>query len=751
MRARLLFSAAFALLCLPLFLLQADEVQLEAQAVQALLGKLNLAEDGSLEIHWPSPNEERMEGQESAIRAAIRLKQDKAITHDAPNQLFTLVYQEGGPITRVEVVAAHGQLLLETDKTLRLAAATFSFPEDASYLFQFPAGWAQGKTQQWEAIRSAFTLPTKSKLGWDSGLEQATIEIGDGNVLSTLILTAKNGMLQVESEKRAGSTHMGSKLSLIPPLLAILLAFLTRRTILSLGLGVLIGGFIAVKGAGASNLFTGVFHLLFGQILWDGILNDSFHLYILGFVLLLSSTVAVITRMGGIDGMVQSLVRFAKSSRSVQAVAYFLGLGIFFDDYANTIVVGNSCGPLFDRQKISRAKLAYIVDSTAAPVAGVAVLSTWVAYQISTFAPQLPTVGMKESDGYTLFLETIPYRFYCLLAILFVGLIILLQRDFGPMLKAERSARGSDGDAVDNSAIDDERMEAKTGIRALARNGLIPLATMIFGTAILIYVYGASAANALIAQGDVDAIAAKTAGGFVWVRKVLGESDSTKAIFVGSLTAFILAVVMALTQRLLTVTETVVTATKGIKVLFKDAVLVLILAWSIGAICVEVGTANYLVALFQDLMSPQWLPVILFVTACFVAFATGSSWTTMAILQPNVVLLAYHLGEQSTLGGHTLLVLSIGAVLEGAIFGDHCSPISDTTVLSSTASRCQHIEHVRTQAPYALMTAGVAIAFAYVPVALWNVSPYTCLAISTVALFAILRFFGKSPDSPVKA
>jgi Na+/H+ antiporter NhaC len=146
------------------------------------------------------------------------------------------------------------------------------------------------------------------------------------------------------------------------------------------------------------------------------------------------------------------------------------------------------------------------------------------------------------------------------------------------------------------------------------------------------------------------------------------------------------------------------------------------------------------------MMSAQWLPIILFVTACFVAFATGSSWTTMAILQPNVVFLAYTLGEQSTtLSGHELLVLSIGAVLEGAIFGDHCSPISDTTVLSSTASRCQHIDHVRTQAPYALVTAFVAICAAYLPVALWGANPFVCLGVGTVLLVLIVRFVGRNP------
>lgn len=658
MRARLLFSAAFALLCLPLFLMQADAVRLQTQAVQALLPELEIPLDTAVQVFWPSlPTSAEQEGAD-ALRAGIRLDQDQPI------------------------------LYLPTDQA-----------------FQFGDPTAEATTQVNVAV--------------------------DG---SQLILM---------SGAESAQTRMGSWWSLVPPLLAILLAFLTRRTILSLSIGVLVGGVIAVQGVGGVGTF---FELVFLDILYHGILTDSFHLYILGFVILLSATVAIITRMGGIDGMVNALIRFAKNSRSVQAVAYFLGLGIFFDDYANTIVVGNSCGPLFDKQKISRAKLAYIVDSTAAPVAGVAVLSTWVAYQISTYSPQLPTVGLAESDGYKLFLETIPYRFYCLLALFMVGLIVFLQRDFGPMRKVEEASRGGDGSTKsDSTAIDEERMVAKPGVRALARNGLLPLCTMIFGTAALIYLFGAQAVHALADGGDAAAQQARDQGGFLWIRECLGASDSTRAIFLGSLAAMLLAMVLAVGQRLLTLGETMESAAKGTKVLFKDAVLVLLLAWSIGSICEEVGTANYLVAMFQDLMSPAWLPIILFVTACFVAFATGSSWTTMAILQPNVVLLAYQLGEQSALGGHALLVLSIGAVLEGAIFGDHCSPISDTTVLSSTASRCQHIEHVRTQAPYALVTAAVAIGLAYLPVALWNVSPYYCLGIGALALLLIVRFVGRRP------
>ena len=579
-----------------------------------------------------------------------------------------------------------------------------------------------------DALRSTFKVT-----------QERTIEYSDG-VFSIPLGYEDERVAEYAVKPEQSAEMRPSALSLLPPLLAIFLAFVTRRTLLSLGAGIVLGGFIATYSSGLDFIATA--KLLFVDILYHDILLDAFHLEILAFVIFLSSTVALITRNGGIDGMVNSLTRFAKNSRSVQAVAYFLGMGIFFDDYANTIVVGNSCGPLFDKQNVSRAKLAYIVDSTAAPVAGVAVLSTWVAYQISTFAPQLPTIGMSESQGYSLFLETIPYRFYCLLALFMVGIVVWLQRDFGPMLKVEAKARNS-GSTRDDSATDEERIEAKHGVVPQGRNGLLPLVVMIFGTAFLIYYLGASSIAADAAAGGAEAIAALKTSGFDYMRHVLGASDSTYAIYLGSLSAFILAVIMSLRPKHLSVKEVAQVTTQGIRVLFKDAIMVLLMAWGIGKICEDLGTAHFLVACFYDIMSPLWLPVILFASACLIAFATGSSWTTMAILQPNVVLLAYQLGEQVDIGGHTLLVLSIGAVLEGAIFGDHCSPISDTTVLSSTASHCRHIEHVRTQAPYAVVTAIVAITCAYLPVALWGVSPFVCLAVGMLALLLIVRFVGK--------
>lgn len=603
----------------------------------------------------------------------------------------------------------------------------------------WPASSPTERAAQRDAIRSAWGL---SDLAAPSSTDPwiPVLEGQSPRLLTVQIAPAmRTACLLREDGSLLRQTVLGSRRSLFPPLLAILLAFALRKTIPALGLGVLLGGFLLVP---AGHSWTQVGPILVGDILIDQILADEFHVLILGFVFLLSSAVGVLTRMGGLQGLVLLAIRFVRGPRSAQFVAYGLGLAIFFDDYANTVVVGSAAGPLFDRHGISRARLAYVVDSTAAPVAGVAFLSTWVAYQVSTFAPQLPAVGMDPGEGYSLFLETIPYRFYCLLALFFVPLTIFTQREFGPMLSIERRARaGACGPAAATN-MEWAQVDPAEGATPRWWNGAIPLLVLVGGTVFLLLFDGHR--KLLAMPGDADAAAALKEGGFHWVRAVLAQTDSSRAIFFGALSALLAASILAVAQRILSLKETVTTALRGLGTLL-PACAILLLAWAIGKVCAGLGTAHYLVALFQDLLAPGWLPLALFGTACFVAFATGSSWSTMAILQPNVVLLADRLGEGHALGSHGLLVLSIGAVLEGAIFGDHCSPISDTTILSSAASRTDHIDHVRTQMPYALLVAGVGLALGYLPVALFDLGPTAALAMSAAALVVALRLLGRKP------
>lgn len=528
---------------------------------------------------------------------------------------------------------------------------------------------------------------------------------------------------------------------LVPPFLIILLAVLFARTIPALLAGVLLGAMLAV------GPIEGLWHFARDYV-WTRVLFEKASLKILGFVLMLAASIGIMTRSGGIEGMVELVKRLARSARSSQLVTWLMGLLIFFDDYANSIVVGSTMRPLTDRLRVSREKLAYIVDSTAAPVAGLALLSTWIVTEISYFEPTLRLVYdesgnalYKGQEGFAIFLETIPFRFYCFLTLFMVSATILLKREFGPMLAAERRARHEGKPIADGARpmIDEAltKNQAKEHAPRLWWNGILPILTLVSVTVFEIWRTGASGAE----RGRP--------GFWAHVRAIIGNADSSWAIFLGASMSALLAAVLSMMHGIMRPLECLVTGIRSMRALF-FALAILVLAWCIGFVCEDLETNYYLIAMTEGGFRGELLPTILFLVSCLVAFATGSSWSTMAILLPNVVLLAHsQLGQGTEYGGHVLMVLSIGAVLEGSIFGDHCSPISDTTVLSSVGSGSDHLDHVRTQAPYALLVMLVTLAFGYLPVAylspeLWPVSMLA--GASFIAGFLLL--LGRDPDRP---
>jgi Na+/H+ antiporter NhaC len=563
----------------------------------------------------------------------------------------------------------------------------------------------------------------------------------DENSDRLLELSSKGSQLILsEKGKVLGSQTLASFWSLLPPFLAILLAISLGQTIPALLMGVLFGA-ILVGGGPFSGL-----KVFVGKYIFHQALGEEFKLQILGFIVLLSTAVGLMTKAGGIEGLVLLVRRFAKTARSSQIVAWVMGLLIFFDDYANTIVVGSTMRPLLDRMKVSREKLAYIVDSTAAPVAGLSALSTWVAYEISQFSSRLPEVtapnGLPYTQemGFSVFLQTLPFRFYCIFTLFFVVATVLFKREFGPMLFAERRARRTGqvlrkgAKPMISAALTEAKM--KEGAQARWELGLLPVLALL---GVTIWQILSTGITSLQAAGTT------TYG----ISDILGAADSSWAILMGATAAVILAALLPLLRGTLDLGEVLVTGIRSMRALW-FAVVILVLAWCIGFVCDDLGTAHYLVAMTSNGFPAPLLPSILFLLACLIAFATGSSWSTMAILLPNVVLLAHNLGTASGFGGPALMVLSIGAVLEGSIFGDHCSPISDTTVLSSVASASDHLDHVQTQIPYASLTMVASLLFGYLPVAflsprLWPL----CLVTGAAFLTFFLFFVGRNPDSPV--
>jgi Na+/H+ antiporter NhaC len=526
--------------------------------------------------------------------------------------------------------------------------------------------------------------------------------------------------------------------SLIPPLVAIVLALIFREVVSALFAGVWIGA-LAIAGF---NPLAGTWRVIDQFVIPELANTSDGHTQVVVFSLLLGGMVGIISRNGGTMGIVQSVSPFARTARRGQVATWFAGMGVFFDDYANTLIVGNTMRPITDRLRISREKLAYLVDSTAAPLAAIVPISTWVGYEISMIAAGLsiaaeqnPTLNVPApQESFAIFMESIPYRFYPVLALFFAALIALSRRDFGPMAAAERRARTT-GELHRRGAVlltdtSSKVMEPKEGVAHRWWNAALPVLVVIVVVLVGLYTTGRAGLDA-----DVEPS----------LRNIFGASDPFVTMAWGSLAGCVVAIALSVGQRILTLDEAIDSWVGGMRSML-IAIVILTLAWSLGSVTSEIGTAGYLSQLLSDRVALHLVPVIVFATAAGISFATGTSWGTMGILLPLVIPLTVALGGvEDGSGSYTVLLGSISSVLAGAIFGDHCSPISDTTVLSSTASGCDHVDHVRTQLPYALLVAVVGMLVGDIATA-YGLSVWIALPLGMVLLYAFLRLRGEVVD-----
>ena len=514
--------------------------------------------------------------------------------------------------------------------------------------------------------------------------------------------------------------------SLLPPLIAILLAFLLRSVIPALFVGLVVGAW-AVNGMTFSGLLHGFFEAVTVYIVDTAI--DPDHMAIMVFTFLIGGMVGVISRNGGMVGIVDRIMPFARSPRRGQGVVASLGLAIFFDDYANTMIVGNATRPMSDKLHISREKLAYLVDSTAAPVSTIAVITTWIGFQVGLIDSAVQNLEGIEQTPYMLFLNSIPYSFYPFLAIFFVFLVVYTGKDFGPMYKAEMRARHS-GEVISSSATmstdkSGEDFYHKDGIPCRAINAVLPILTMITTVIVGLFISG---------EGDT-------------VTDIIGSADAYSVLIWASLLGCFMATTLSLGQRILTLNETVESWLAGARFMMTGLVL-LIMAWAVADVAGVLQTAPYLISVLGESLSPYTLPTIIFLLAAATAFASGSSWGVMAILMPLVIPLCWAVLQTHGIADaeHMHILYScIACVLTGAVWADHCSPISDTTVLSSLATGCDHMDHVRTQIPYALL-GGTAAALIGVLPAGFGLPWFVLLPIAAVTLVVVHRFLGKPID-----
>jgi len=514
--------------------------------------------------------------------------------------------------------------------------------------------------------------------------------------------------------------------SIIPPLVAILFALLFKEVFSALFMGIFIGTSTIWFYYGESffmSIFKGFFTIISDYII--GALNDTGHLSIIVFSMLIGGMVHIITRNGGMRGIVNYLSKYAKTRKSGQFITWFLGVSIFFDDYANTLVVGNTMRPVADRLKISREKLAYLVDSTAAPIASIALITTWVGAELSYIQDGIKQLNLDETP-YLVFLHSLQYSFYPIFTLAFILILIYSGKDFGPMRKAELLIQKSKAESA-SQIEESQEFQPKKGIKTKAYNALLPVLVVVFGTVAGLVVTGLQSV-----EYDNQLSFARN------LSQIIGHADSYMALLWSSLAGIFTAVLLSVSQRLLSLRESMDSMLGGFKLMI-TAVLILTLAWSLAMLTEHIKTAEFISGSLIDLnLSPFLIPGLAFVLAALVAFSTGSSWGTMAILYPLMLPATWLIAEQAGLNYDESMSIFhnvVSVILAGSVMGDHCSPISDTTIMSSLASQCNHIDHVRTQLPYAISVGAVSVLIGTIPVAYGMP-----IIVSYLTGFAILSF-----------
>ncbi|MBI35909.1 MAG: sodium:proton antiporter [Flavobacteriales bacterium] len=460
---------------------------------------------------------------------------------------------------------------------------------------------------------------------------------------------------------------------IIPALLAIFLAISTKQVVLSLLTGLISGSVIQSFLHESQSYFFGI-DKVFDFYLLNSIANRE-HASILLFSFLIAGSIHIMTKMGAFNGLIQWLSKFAKSKRSALLITYFMGFFVFFDDYANTLVVGNTMQKITDRFKISREKLAFVVDATAAPIASIAFVSTWIGYEIQLIKDGLDSANYDSLDSaYGIFLNSVPYSFYPILMLIFVFILILTGKDFGSMKKFE--------------AMPDQVLTSKVEIQKsiAAVWAIVPIILLLFVTLFGIYITGETK------RGVINAIQ---------------TGNCYKGLLWGSGSCFFTVFFISVCTKN-KVSENLNWMFEGFKSIL-PALTILILAWGLNGVLEDLKLGDYIGHIMsQSNVSFYIIPLITFILSSLVAFSTGSSFSTMGILIPIVisVCLSFKTTEYFE---YSIFYASIASVLSGSVLGDHCSPISDTTVLSSMATGCNHINHVNSQLIYCLVAGGISV------------------------------------------
>lgn len=509
----------------------------------------------------------------------------------------------------------------------------------------------------------------------------------------------------------------GTIFSLLPPITAIILCVIFKRAVTALFAGVLVGAILIANMNPVQTVVT-----LSKDIVLPTV-SDRDNLVNLMFTTTIGGVVGILNFSPSSTRLLNHISSFLRNRAKTSIVIWCTGFVFFVDDYANSLIVGNTYRKVVDRFRISREKLAFIVDTTSAPIASLALVSTWIGFEIGVINDALEASNINQYSGYGVFLSTIPYRFYPLLMLFFCLLICWLQKDYGAMLKAEENTLTNP--VYKEPEQDNEDQPPFQKIEWLIVVPLVLLVLVSLSTMIITGLQGGAVVNA--SQPLQTMI------------NILGESDPYLSLLVAAITASIVSFFIhsfIITEKSSSV---VVNWLKGCQTMLLIDVI-LILAWSIGSVSKELETGVYVASLFQSGFDPHFLPFLTFICAAAISFATGTSYGTMSILMPVAVPVV----AAMALDNPAIVYGTIGSVLGGAIFGDHCSPLSDTTILSSGASGCEVTAHVNTQLPYAL-TVGIMSSICLLLIPMPSITVWWMLLIGMIGLFLFLYFYGRKP------
>lgn len=649
--------------------------------------------------------------------------------------------------------------LLAEDAAPNVSISSATFPKMALYNFEFDAGltvgWVEPKENATINYRISVTnypdfAPITGELKFD---ESATGDISESGVVQGAYyngytipgIILPNGVRREVvlellldgksvSSKKAVINGMPGWCSLLPIIILLAIAMLSSMALFAL----VVGLFLSAMFINGFRPDIGFLRML-DHYLIEAVINPD-NCKVIFFTWYLSGMIALIQKSGGAQGMAQSVTKFATTRLRGQIATFVAGCIIFFDDYASCLTVGANMNPVSDALYISREKLAFLVHATSSPPASIMPISSWIGFELSQISTQLNTLNI-EGDAFSIFIETIPSRFYPLFMLLFIIYLMGSRRDFGPMLKAERRA------FFEKRVVDDENefhlgdgldttLDPRPGTPLRWYNAVIPIFVVIFATVAGLFVSGYYSLLKQYESGDTTVV--------FGAPQLAGNGDPYGSLLYSSFGACIVCWIMYRVQRIMSFTEGVAIFVHGCKDIM-ESLLILCLAWSIGKAFTDLQAAKFIVSAIAGNLDPRALPTIVFILSCIISFTTGTSWGTMSIMFPLVIPLVNALAPKD----HDLLVHTISSILTGAIFGDQCSPISGTSILSALSSKCPVREHVRTQLPYALLVSLTSVIFGYLPVSYGAFPHWAGLLIGSVFMIIMIFILGVPTESRV--